>query len=103
MQVMAAFHDLDETLLTAWKDSGIESGLEVLYEATSRYDNLITTISNVFQGRRGGVDLGSAGRRKYLCRLLLLPPFQRNTPSLPAPSIPKWRGNHYRRRRRHYR
>ena len=33
MVLLAEFHDLDETLLRAWKDSGIEKGLNTLYEA----------------------------------------------------------------------
>jgi hypothetical protein len=33
MRLLAKFHDFDEALLRAWKDSGIESGLETLYDA----------------------------------------------------------------------
>ena len=50
MTNLAKFHDLDEVLLTAWRGGGIEAGLEVLYEAIAQYDNLMTTITNVFQG-----------------------------------------------------
>jgi hypothetical protein len=32
MQFLAVFHDWDEALLTAWTDSGIEQGLEILYD-----------------------------------------------------------------------
>lgn len=33
MGLLAKFHDFDEALLRAWKDSGIESGLGILYDA----------------------------------------------------------------------
>lgn len=33
MEALAVFHDWDEALLTAWTDSGIEAGLEILYDA----------------------------------------------------------------------
>jgi hypothetical protein len=62
MTFLAIFHDVDEALLTAWKASGIETGLEVLYDAIAEYDNLMTTIANVFQGRISLVKV-SAGKR----------------------------------------
>lgn len=59
--VLATLHDVDETLLNAWKGSGvgtsIEAGLEVLYEAISEYDNLMETVTNVFKGERVGCAL----------------------------------------------
>lgn len=33
IQALAIFHDWDEALLRAWTDSGIEQGLETLYDA----------------------------------------------------------------------
>jgi len=56
MKVLAAFHDIDEEFLNAWKSLGIERGLETLYDLISDYDGLMTTITNVFQGGWGGVE-----------------------------------------------
>lgn len=64
MTFLAIFHDVDEALLTAWKASGIEAGLEVLYDAIEEYDNLMTIIANVFQGRISLVKV-SAGKRFF--------------------------------------
>lgn len=50
MTNLAKFHDFDEALLNAWKDSGIETGLNILYDAITEYDDLMTTITNVFEG-----------------------------------------------------
>lgn len=47
MGLLAKFHDFDESLLRAWKDSGIEEGLETLYDAIEIYDNVWITIANV--------------------------------------------------------
>lgn len=80
VELLAKFHDWDEALLEAWKDSGIEAGLEVLYEAIDvvRWDSLagLCTCSLAFWLVWSGGWVDFSSQEKYSIHTDL--PYQHN-------------------------